>query len=598
MKQKFIILLQGFLVAVALTSEFHIPLVLESYESRKDYFIASIYELLGTYNFQFVLFWILASAFFMLFKEKVKSKENTSIGLSLFFSLSIVFGKSYFETDSSVYVLGSIVNFIKSLFTVAGYTCLIYVLLAVLFDLLKNTNFMDKNTLCTKRSFWISFLVLSVVYGTVILLSYPGTLCWDVIGQIEQVTKESGYSAHHPLMHTILVGGLVKLGNVLFHSYEVGLFLYMLLQMVMLVTAMSSTILVLKKRGLKDIYLRILLILYCITPLYSNIVSVAIKDVPYSAFVVGYVIMLAELLENPKIIVNKGFVYRFILVQLGTILMRNNGLQLIVISGLVAFVYLFKKYNWKQRLVYLLAGIGASVIVGKVIVIILTQLTMATAGSSGEILSLPFQQTARYLQLYQDEITEEEKTAIEAVLGPVSVVAAEYNPKIADDVKALFIKDASTEEIMNYLLCWGKGFFKHPGVYLEAFFIHVYGWFSPVATNAIRYETTYTDIAQDGLFYGAGKGLIFLYRFANRMPVLGILENVGAYVWGLFFFVFYMRKLKQNEMIFASVPLFVSLLICMASPCFLYHPRYGMPIIMSLPFLYGFALTSKQKVEV
>lgn len=597
MKQKIKMLLQGFFVAVALTSKFHMPLQTSAYETKLDYIIASIYELLGEYNFQFVLVWILGTVFFYFMRDKVVRKKNTSILLAGFFSLCLLFGRSYYETDSSAYVLGSVVNFVKSVFVFAGYFCLIYVLLALIFDFFKNTSFIDeKSHFFSEKAFLKSVIILSVVYGIVILISYPGTLCWDVIGQIEQVTKGTGYSTHHPLFHTLLVGGLTSLGQTVFGSYEVGLFLYMLLQMAMFVLALSFTISTLAKRGLKAGYLVALLVLYCVTPLYTNIVSVAIKDVPYCAFVIGYVVLFAQLLETPDKIKNKKFLCGFVLLQIGVILSRNNGLPLVLLSGLLAFIYLYKKYNLKEKIVYLLSGFVLSIGTAKLVLFVLMQLTNATEGSSAEMLSIPFQQTARYLQLYQNEIDLEEKEAIEAVLGDVSIVAAKYNPEISDDVKALFVKEATTKDILNYMGAWAKGFLKHPGVYFEAFFIHVYGWFTPVATNAIRYETTYTEIAQQGLFPGAQKGLIFLYRFANKIPVLGLLENIGAYVWGMFLFIFYAKKNKEKGMVFATLPLVISLLVCMASPCFISHPRYGMPIICTLPFLYGFML-SKTKEE-
>lgn len=597
MKQKIKMLLQGFFVAVALTSKFHMPLQASAYETKLDYIIASIYELLGEYNFQFILVWILGTVFFYFMRDKVVRKKNTSILLAGFFSLCLLFGRSYYETDSSAYVLGSVVNFVKSVFVFAGYFCLIYVLLALIFDFFKNTSFIDeKSHFFSGKAFLKSIIILSVVYGIVILISYPGTLCWDVIGQIEQVTKGTGYSTHHPLFHTLLVGGLTSLGQTVFGSYEVGLFLYMLLQMAMFVLALSFTISTLAKRGLKAGYLVALLVLYCVTPLYTNIVSVAIKDVPYCAFVIGYVVLFAQLLETPDKIKNKKFLCGFVLLQIGVILSRNNGLPLVLLSGLLAFIYLYKKYNLKEKIVYLLSGFVLSIGTAKLVLFVLMQVTNATEGSSAEMLSIPFQQTARYLQLYQNEIDLEEKEAIEAVLGDVSIVAAKYNPEISDDVKALFVKEATTKDILNYMGAWAKGFFKHPGVYFEAFFIHVYGWFTPVATNAIRYETTYTEIAQQGLFPGAQKGLIFLYRFANKIPVLGLLENIGAYVWGMFLFIFYAKKNKEKGMVFATLPLVISLLVCMASPCFISHPRYGMPIICTLPFLYGFML-SKTKEE-
>lgn len=127
--------------------------------------------------------------------------------------------------------------------------------------------------------------------------------------------------------------------------------------------------------------------------------------------------------------------------------------------------------------------------------------------------------------------------------------------------------------------------------YFEAFFLHIYGWFTPAVANSIRYEADAGGlIRQGGLFPNAEKLLIFFYRFAARTP-LGFLENTGAAVWALFFLTFYQKRRGQTAALWAGAPLWVSLLICMASPCFFGHPRYAFPILFTQPFLYGFTLT-------
>ena len=602
MKKRVLLAVKGFLAAYALTTEFHKPLVAAHYETTLDFLIASVYEFLGEYNLMFLLVWALAMAFFHLFENKVEAKKNTSYGLAAFFSACLLLGRSYYETASAVYCFGSVVNGLKSLMAFVGFACLIYVGMAVIYDFVKNTKFVDedgkeKTHFFSKRSFLKVFLILTVVYGLVVFISFPGTLCWDTLGQIEQVIKGTGYTTHHPLLHTLIVGGLSQFGYAVLGSYDIGLFLYMLLQVVMLAAAMAATISVLAKRGLKACWLWGLLVLYCIAPIYTNIVSVAIKDVPYNAFVVGYVICFALLLEKPERINNVKFLFLFVAVQMGAILFRNNGLPMVLLGGIAAFIWLFKKYNWKERMVSLVALFGASIAVAKLITFILMQLTSATEGSKGEMLSIPFQQTARYLQLYRDEISEEEKMAIETVLGPVDEIARVYDPKISDPVKMLHDKEATTEAWINYLIAWAKGFFKHPVVYVEAFFTHIYGWFSPNVSNAIRYECWTEDFSQQGLFPEAQKMLIFLYRYTDRVSLLGLMQNIGAYVWGLFFLAFYQRKEKKTALFVANIPLWISLLVCMASPCFIYHPRYGLPILFTIPFLYGMSVTGKRKMS-
>lgn len=595
-------LLKSFFTAYALSVPFHTPLQPAAYETGLDFVIASVYELLGTYDLKFILLFILCICFYRyLDRRQEKTSAFSGKGaaaLSVFFSLCLLVGRSYGETGTWAYCFGSGVNFIKFLLALSGFSMMFREMILFLSEYLSSRQFTDQREhFFTHHAFRKSFLILLGVYMPFLLLSFPGKLCWDAIGQIEQVIGQGGYSTHHPLFHTLLMGGLTWLGKQLFHSYEVGLFAYMLVQAVMLAAALAATIAVLAKRSARFGLLLGLLLIYCITPVYSNMASTALKDVPYSASVIGYVIFLALLLEAPERINDRRFVLGFMLLQLSVILFRNNGLYVILLSGVGAFCYLFPKLQLKKRIRGLVCCFGASIIAGELILFLLAQSLGASAGSKGEMLSVPFQQTARYLQLYRDAISREELSAIEAVLGDIDTVALSYDPDSSDPVKALFRREAAASELGAYLRVWFQGFWKHPSVYGEAFLVHVYGWFDPAVSNSVRYESEYDVIRQQGLFPNADKLLIFYYRFAGRISLLAVFENVGAAVWALFFLSFYQKKKKQTAAIYAGLPLWVSLLVCMASPGFLLHPRYAFPILFTIPFLYGFTLTGESRVE-
>ena len=594
-------LLKSFLTAFGLTAVFHPPLQQTSYETGLDYVIASVYELLGPYDFKFLLLFVLSAIFYVKvirgYSFCPELKGRAVDGLAVFFSLSLLFGKSYNETGSWSYCFGSAVNFVRFLMAAAGLSLLLSALMGMLGTWLASRRFVgEEEHFFRKHCFRKAFLILLGAYLPFLLLSFPGNLCWDAIGQIEQVIGTGGYTAHHPLFHTLIMGGLIRLGGFLFHSYEAGLFAYVLLQAAALAAALAATITVLAKRGAKFSLLLGLLLIYCLVPVYSNMASTAVKDVPYSAAVVGYVICFALLLEKPERMGRRRFVLAFFLLQLGVILFRNNGLYVVLLSGIGGFAFLLKGCpTVGQRIRCLVFSFLGSVVTAELILFLLMQGLGATPGSKGEMLSIPFQQTARYLQLYREELDSEEKGAIEAVLGDVDTVAANYDPDLADPVKALFHKDADASELAAYLKAWFRGLCRHPAVYVEAFLIHVYGWFDPAVSNSIRYEAAYDVIRQGGLFPNAEKLLIFYYRFAGRVSLLAVFENVGAAVWALFFLTCYQKKRGMSAAARAGLPLWVSLLICMASPCFFNHPRYAFPILFTIPFLYGFTLTTAAK---
>lgn len=596
MKEKSIPFIKGFFTAYAFIAVFHTPLSIVAYETSLDFYIASIYELLGEYDLKFILLGIVFGFFYTYLKKLDRSKQCGHPLLACFFATCMLLGNSYHEAGCWEYCFGSVVNFVKTLLSFTGYSLLFAELLKSADYFFQTGKFVEnKKNFFSHKPFLKSFVILCIAYVPFLLLSYPGNLCWDVIGQIEQVIFETGYSNHHPIVHTLIVGGLVQLGETWFHSYEIGLFMYMLLQLVMFVSALSATIAFLAARKVKANVLTVLLMVYAFAPVYSNMASTAVKDVPFVSFVIGYIICFCLLVEEPQKIKSVKCISCFIFMQLGMILFRNNGIYVVGIAGVAATAFLWGKYNTKERIKSIIVFFAASVLVSKILLAIIGQILNVAPGSTGEMLSIPFQQTARYLQFYKQELTEGERAAIEAVLGDVNEVAGRYNPDISDPVKALFKKDASGSELAGYFKTWMICFFKHPAVYFEAFFQHIYGWFSPFVTNSVRYEVDYDTISQEGLFPQAQKLVLFYYRFASRFTLLSILENVGIYVWGLFFVTASGWKKKDKCSIVMTAPLWVSLLICIASPCFFLHPRYAFPIMFTLPFLVCFMISSNQR---
>ena len=76
-----------------------------------------------------------------------------------------------------------------------------------------------------------------------------------------------------------------------------------------------------------------------------------------------------------------------------------------------------------------------------------------TSGSIRETLSIPFQQTARYVKYHSDDLTQEDIIVIDKVLG-YDDLAERYDPEISDPVKNKFNKYTSNGELMDYLKDW------------------------------------------------------------------------------------------------------------------------------------------------
>lgn len=570
-------IVKAFLTAEALTVSFAL--------SKAEKITDLVYDIIGNYSFiALVLF-----AVFIVFYNFASKREHDGrcyMGLSVFFALSLLVGKSFAETNSFAYCFGSVSNFVLFIISLVGYTCLFAELIPLFINGYKKLIVSEK--MCN-LTFGKSFAIIMAFWFPAILLSFPGNLCYDVLGEIGMAMGDEPITSHHPLLHILLVGFFIKIGE-LIGNISIGLFMYIIFQSVMLALALAGTIAWLKKeKACSDIILLVILGINCISPMYSNMASTAIKDVPFMAAVIWYVVLLAEMAFHKERIKDKKFVAIFIAVSVLTCLLRNNGLYMVALSGVVITVAWWKNADRTSRIRLALTLIVLPIIISKLIDGGLMVATKAGKGSAIEALSVPLQQSARYLQLYKDELTDEEITVYNNTFVDYREAASAYDPDLADPVKtfAYYGKEKGTLSLSSYLSIWFKDFFKHPVVYFEAFFAHIYGWLDPAIANAPRYEV------EESVF---GKGLsvpqkivLFYYRFAERITPLNVLQNVGIYTWLLFILLRILKDENKNIRCLTA-PLVVSLLICMASPCFYGHPRYAFPYMFTLPFYYGFAL--------
>ena len=83
-----------------------------------------------------------------------------------------------------------------------------------------------------------AFMAILACYVPMFLVLFPGSFAYDVPFQLEQVFT-GRYSTHHPLLHTLLLGGCVKLGQAL-GSINLGAALYSAVQMTALAACFAA----------------------------------------------------------------------------------------------------------------------------------------------------------------------------------------------------------------------------------------------------------------------------------------------------------------------------------------------------------------------
>ncbi len=547
--------------------------------------------------------------------QKLSLLKSRSLSfLSALFSFFMVFGNSYAKVGDASLIFDNFGFFLLSVLMAIGYFYLFSYLLSIVFRFCSSNRFFRQtksiriwNKFFSKHPFRRSFLLIVLCWLPYIIAFYPIILSPDPSYQIKQFfgirTKYADYAVlldenvvltnHHPVAHTVLLGGCLKIGHEL-GSDNLGLFIYSIIQICVLASVLSFTISYLKKRNVPDRYLFLMLLIYALVPMFPLYAISGVKDVLFTAFVILYLIMTHAILSKRCQNFSAKHYIAMIVLMLLVILFRNNGLYMVILS--FPFLIFLIKEKWKPLLLVFLVTLGLSACYSKV----LLPYFKITPGSIREVLSIPFQQTARYVKYHEEDLSSSEKEAIDVVLG-YDDLASRYNPELADPVKNKYNKYTTKEELMDYFGVWFDCFFRHPVTYIDATIANTYGYFYPEKQNWYVYYKFDKRILKDGFdyHYNGLNGLrSVLSGFAvgfPSIPVVGLISNIAISVWLLFTMAAILIHFKKYRALTLFLPAFVLVLTCVASPANTYF-RYAMPYVFAMPFLIGaFFLFQQQK---
>ena len=531
--------------------------------------------------------------------------------LSFLYSIFCIVGHSFYKDNSFTYIES---HKLLSLISLIVLFSLFYTAIYYLFKFIETKHTCKKKFSKIKKTklyrlfdehpFLFSLIVMIILWLPFIIAYYPAILSPDPSFQIKQFfgipNKYSTYNimidpnvtitGHHPVIHTLLLGGCVKIGT-LINNVNLGLFLYSIIQITVLASVLAYTIKFLKNLGISNKYLFLILLVYSFVPVFPIYSMSAVKDVIFGSLVILYIIALYKIYKSDDLKTKS--IIQFLCLLVLIVLFRNNGIHTILLS--LPFLLLLKKSK-KIRLTILCIVIFIFGFNYSYNSVILPYLKI-TPGSVREKLSVPFQQTARYVKYHSDEVTNEEKQAIDKILG-YDTLADRYNPELADPVKNEYNKYATDEDLKKYFSVWFDEFKKHPKTYIEATINNTYGYFYPLKTSWYYHSNYDTRIVKDGFDYHFNdlkntRSVLNAYGQAfPYIPIVGLLINIAFNIWILLFmFIYFIYKKKYSSIVYL-LPSLVLVLVCFASPANTYF-RYALPFVFALPLNIGLFMKEK-----
>lgn len=447
--------------------------------------------------------------------------------------------------------------------------------------------------------FWGRVLLLLLLWLPVFLSIFPGAFAYDAHNEWMQV-KEGIITSHHPVLHVLLVGYCLEFAYAAFGSYNVGIAIYTIIQMVLLATIFSYTLSFLKRYGIPS-YARALMLLYfgCSPVVQLFAVSVTKDTLFAGAFLLFLLCLIDMRCETAEFFQRKSRQFLFVLSALGTMILRNNGLYVVII---MLFLICILYRAWWKRLLPAILSIAAiyCIYIGPVY-----GLLNVEAGGMQEMFSVPLQQMARTYNYDYDGLAPGEREKLEALIPKEDLEA--YRPKVADFVKTNFKSDVFEADKAGYMKLWAKWGLEHPLTYINSFLINTVDfWYPKAIVDGYEYgggETDYFDysVNEPGTRIAMLPNVHAFYeklstdRATAQNPIVQLLMNPGVYLL-LFVYIggyFWFKKRKVFFLPWLAVML--SWLTVLLGPIALI--RYVLIFYFALPVFLSMLLQPKYYID-
>lgn len=360
---------------------------------------------------------------------------------------------------------------------------------------ISNSGFEDLGQRIDLRCMGIRAAVIFLCFLPVFLAVYPGFFVYDAQEEYLQVVTRN-FTTHHPLIHVLLLGGIIQLVYKLSGSVNLGIACYTILQMTVMSVIFAWCVEKLKLRGLGKIS-RILLTLYFgVCPVLVMFSLCSAKDGLFTGLLLVMVILLQELCKEPGAFFKNWRKMTFLSVStLGMMLLRHNGFYAFCVFALLLTFYLRKEI--KKALIYPVGVILIYMLCNAV----LTGVFHADHEENQEMLTVPISQMARVYADEKDTLPAKDKEVLYQYLSDEAL--AHYTPKVSDGVKIHFNNEAFAADKGSFFKLWAKWGASHPFTYLNAWFMTSYGfWYPDTIIDVYRGNTVFTFTYEDSSYFG------------------------------------------------------------------------------------------------
>lgn len=475
----------------------------------------------------------------------------------------------------------------------------------------------------------LTFCFMLLCWLPVLLAVYPGFFVYDAQEEWLQVASRN-FTTHHPLVHVLMLGGIVCAVHKVTDSYNLGIACYMIVQMLIVSGCFTYLLVFMRKRKVAKGVRIVSLLYFALFPVIVMFTLCSAKDTIFTAALLMLLLALIDLgSDSERFFASRCQMTFFVLSALAMMLFRKNGVYAFAVMALILLFYVNQKFYGRKtmhdahgkaendhtarismvrdvvqrpylrRMALLLIVIFASYFL---INSVLTMALHAKNEENQEILTVPIQQLARTYKFSPEAFDPEDVATLHEVLPEEALVL--YNPKLSDPVKVHFQNSVYAADKSKYAKLWLKIGLRKPLSYINAWLMNSYGfWYPDTIIDVYSGNTVFTFTYDESSYFGyeveepgyrdskipwldKAYRKLSLEISQEKVPIYSMLYSPGGIFWGIAFVFAYMLYLRRYHIVVPYLMVLIVWLTVILGPTYL--PRYvlifwfGMPLFAAM----------------
>ena len=462
----------------------------------------------------------------------------------------------------------------------------------------------------------LTFGFMLLCWLPVLLAVYPGFFVYDAQEEWLQVASRN-FTTHHPLVHVLLLGGIVCAVHKVTDSYNLGIACYMTVQMLIVSGCFTYLLVFMRRRKVAKGVRIASLVYFAFFPVIVMFTLCSAKDTIFTAALLMLLLALIDLgSDSGRFFASRNQMALFVLSALAMMLFRKNGVYAFAVMALILLLYVNKKFYsgktirdshekaqrpYLRKMALLLAIIFASYFMINSVLILALH---AKNEENQEILTVPIQQLARTYKFNPEAFDPEDVAALHAVLPEEALVL--YNPKLSDPVKVHFRNNVYAANKTRYAKLWLKIGLRKPLSYINAWLMNSYGfWYPDTVIDVYSGNTVFTFTYDESSYFGyeveepgyrdskipwldKAYRKLSLEISQEKVPIYSMLYSPGGIFWGIAFVFAYMLYRKKYHIVVPYLMVLIVWLTVILGPTYL--PRYVLIFWFVIPLFAAMLL--------